>query len=116
VHLVTIPARCHESATNLELVLELSRFGSGLGFPVRSEFSFGFPSAEVLDLEVLAGEASRPWMVPLSWFSPRPSTKAAFEDCWNLRALIRLSLSPCVRTRLDRLEFFAFPAVWGVGL
>ena len=97
--------------THLELVREPSRFGMMFGFAARNEFNLlVFPSVEVLLLVFAGVEASNPWIL-LSWFSPWPSTRLLFDACWNLRALIRLSLSPWVRTLLDR-EFLAFSDVW----
>ena len=68
-----------------------------------------FPSVDVLLLVFVRLVDSNPWIL-LSKFSPWPSARLLFEACWNLRALIRLSLSPWVSTLLDLPEFFAFSA------
>ena len=96
----------------LEFVLELSLFGRMFGLAVLrefKEFTLTFPSEEVLTL-ILGGLDSSPCMGLDSRFSLLLSSKD-FVDCWNFLALIRLSLSPWVRTLPVRL-FLAFSEVW----
>ena len=96
---------------HLEFVLELSLFGRMFGLAVLrefNEFTLPFPSEEVLIL-IFGGLDSSPCMGLDSRFSPLPSSKD-FVDCWNFLALIRLSLSPWVRTLPVRL-FLAFSEV-----
>ena len=96
---------------DLEFVLELSLFGRMFGLAVLrefKEFTLDFPSEDVLTL-ILGGLDSSPCMGLDSRFSPLPSSRD-FVDCWNFLALIRLSLSPWVRTLPVRL-FLAFSEV-----